>query len=261
MPDDIDTHLNTADSLFGNEDYAAAVSELFEAADLLAKEGSTLVSSVSADTFNTPVFSVVTRVFSVFENLPETAELSVLAPEIRSLLPGPSASPEEMLLAVSKIYEDAGDEPASAEPDFGIIRLLLSLLSGQQSMRGTLFSDAGMYDSAASSAAPYLALLFTLSGDTADADAKKAAETLFGPLKRLAELFYSLLTSSLTAGLLLLLIRRAIPILRPSKKAATVDAVLLAASNIPLLIAGLRAVASELSCLRQIIRGVPHGNV
>lgn len=262
MPDDIDTRLDFAAELLRKEDYAAAVLELFEAVNLLAKEGSDLVSSVSADKFQTPVFSVVTRVFSVFDDLPETAELAVLTPEIRSLLPKPSASPEEMLLSVSRIYEKAEEEnPASGEADFSLIQFLLSLLSGQQSMRDALFSDAGMYDAAASSASPYLALLFSLSGDSMETAAEKAAATLFGPLKRLAELFYSLLTSSLTAGILLLLIRRAVPIMRPSKAATAVDAAILAASNIPVLIEGLRAVAAELSCLRQTIRGAAHGNV
>ena len=44
------------------------------------------------------------------------------------------------------------------------------------------------------------------------------------------------------------------PFMRPSKKQTAVDAVMLTASNIPQIIKGLRAVAAELSALREIIK-------
>lgn len=262
MPDEAEVHLDYAAVLFQNGEYPSAVVELLEAVRLLSREGSDLISSVSAEKFQTPVFSVVRQVFSVFDSLPNAAEISSIIPEAKALLPDHTAAPSEMLAAVSGIYESAGeDAPAGDAPNPSVIQLLIALLTGQQSMRDTLFSDTGMYMSAASSAAPYLSVLFTFSGDTPDAAAEKASALLFGPLKRLAELFYSLLTSSLTAGILLLVIRRAIPVLRPTKAEAAVDAVLLAASAIPLLIEGLRAVAAELSLLRRILSRAPHGNV
>ena len=254
MPDSADERLNRADGYFREGDYDAAVSEILEAVALLSREGAVLVSSVSAEKFETPVFSVVRRVFSVFDTLPDSAELSALYPEVRALLPERTESPSEMLAAVSEIYEKAEDEQETGA-DFSLIQLLLSILSGQQSMRDMLFSETGMYVSAASAAAPYLTGLFLFSGDEGERAAEKADRMLFGPLKRLAELFYSLLTSSLTAGLLLLAIRRAIPVMRPSKASTAVEAVMLAASNIPVIISGLRSVAAELSSLRQIIRG------
>lgn len=262
MPDSVDARLDSADVFFQNRNYSAAVSELLEAVRLLSRSGAEVVSSLSSECFESPLFSVVRRVFSVFDTLPDSAELSSLMPEAASLLPEHTATPSEMLAAVSEIYEQAEEEAeaeGTADADVSLIRILLSLLSGQQSMRELLFSDTGMYVSAASAAAPYLTGFFLFSGEEAEASADKAHRMLYGPLQHLAELFYSLLTSSLTAGLLLLAVRRAIPVMRPSKKSAAVDAVMLAVSNIPLLIEGLRGVAKELSCLRAIIRENPSG--
>jgi len=256
MPDSVDARLDSADVLFQNGNYSAAASELLEAVRLLSRDGREIVSSISSEGFESPLFSAVRRVFSVFDTLPDSAELSTLMPEAAALLPERAASPSEMLVAVSEIYEKAeAEEAAAGTADFSILQVLLSLLSGQQSMRDILFSETGMYVSAASAAAPYLTGLLLFSGEEAEASAEKADRMLFGPLKRLAELFYSLLTSSLTAGLLLLAVRRAIPVMRPSKASAAAEAFMLAASNIPVLIAGLRGVAKELSALRAIIRG------
>ena len=256
MPDSVDARLDSADVLFQNGNYSAAASELLEAVRLLSRDGREIVSSISSEGFESPLFSAVRRVFSVFDTLPDSTELSVLMPEAAALLPEHAASPSEMLAAVSEIYEKAEAEAeAAGAADFRILQVLLSLLSGQQSMRDILFSETGMYVSAASAAAPYLTGLLLFSGEEAAASAEKADRMLFGPLKHLAELFYSLLTSSLTAGLLLLAVRRAIPVMRPSKASAAAEAFMLAASNIPVLIAGLRGVAKELSALRAIIRG------
>ncbi|MBQ3570783.1 MAG: hypothetical protein IJA20_08950 [Methanocorpusculum sp.] len=258
MPDSVDARLDSADIFFQNGNYSAAASELLEAVRLLSRDGKEIVSSISSEGFESPLFSAVRRVFSVFDTLPDSAELSVLMPEAAALLPEHAASPSEMLAAVSEIYEKAeaeAEEAAAGTADFSILQILLSLLSGQQSMRDILFSETGMYVSAASAAAPYLTGLLFISGGEAEASAEKADRLLFGPLKHLAELFYSLLTSSLTAGLLLLAVRRAIPVMRPSKSSAAAEVLMLAASNIPVLIAGLRGVAKELACLRAIIWG------
>ncbi len=266
MPDSADVRLDTAAGYFQEGEYAAAVSALQEAVCLLSREGAEVVSSLSAADFTSPVFLAVRRVFSVFDGLPDSAGISSLMPEAGHLLPDACASPSEMLAAVTEIYEQAEEdgEDTDAEEDtdavLSLVRILTGLLSGQQSMRELIFSEDGLYGSAALAAVPYLTGFFVFSGDDTDSSIKKADRVLFGPLKRLAELFYSLLTSSLTAGLLLLAVRRAIPVLRPSRASTAANAVYLAAVNIPVLLDGLRSVARELSLLRQIIRGEDAGD-
>lgn len=255
MPDDADVRLNQAEIYLSEGDQTKAAAELLEAVRILALEGSKLLSSVSVSEFEKPVFTILRRISAIFENLPNTTELISLVPELQKDIPDTSASPAELLEAVSGIYEkaDMNCEETNA-PSFGVIDTLIALLSGQQTLRSMIFAEGGIYTSAASAAAPYLAGAFAFAGDDFEEAVNKADGMLFGPLQRLAELFYSLLTSSLTAGLLLLLIRRAIPFMRPSKKQTAVDAVMLTASNIPQIIKGLRAVAAELSALREIIR-------
>ena len=255
MPDDADARLNRADVFFAEGDSTQAIAELLEAAAILSRDGTELFSSITASEFETPVFTVLRRITLVFDNLPDVSEVSALLPEMASDIPDTSASPSEMLSAVTGLYEKAGrEEPEGKSPNFRVISALIALLSGQQTLRDMLFAEGGMYASAADTALPYLAGVFAFRGEDFDSAAEMADSMLFGPFKRLAELFYSLLTSSLTAGLLLLVIRRAIPFMRPSKASTAVDAVMLTASAVPDLIKGLRAVAKELAVLREIIR-------
>ncbi|MBE6507434.1 MAG: hypothetical protein E7Z72_05885 [Methanocorpusculum parvum] len=254
MPDDADARLTRAAVSFSEGAYEDAVSELFEAAGLLASEGAGLIRSVSASEFENPVFTTLLRITPVFENLPESADIQRLLPGYMET-PVNADSPARMLSVVSDIYEKAEDEPDGEETDFSLLKTLLSLLLGQQTFRSLLFAEDGMYASAASSASAYLAGVFVFRGDDIDSAVEKADSMLFGPVKRLAELLYSLLTSALTAGLLLLAIRRAIPFMRPSKKQTVFDAAVLTVSQIPDIIKGLRAVAEEISVLKAIIRG------
>ena len=255
MLDDVDARLNRADVYLLEGDETKAAAELLEAVRILSSEGSELLSSVSASEFEKPVFTILRRITAIFENLPDVTELISLIPDLQKDIPDTSASPAEFITAVTCIYEKAEDESEeTSAPSFSVIETLIALLSGQQTFRSMLFAEDGLYKSAASAAAPYLAGAFAFAGDDFDDAVGKADSMLFGPLERLAELFYSLLTSSLTAGLLLLIIRRAIPFMRPSKKQTAVDAVMLTASNFPEIIKGLRAVYAELLALREIIR-------
>ena len=268
MPDDADARLNNADFFFREGDVSRAIQELAFAAETLAADGSRIFSSVSASEFENPVFTILRSITSVFENIPDMSDIQALLPELQEKLPVSSASPAEILAAVRDIYsqatgdadtgcnDDVRDSDSSSAPKPSlVIEMLIALLSGQQAFRDMLFADCGIYDSAASSAAPYLAGFFVFRGEEGEFAVHKVDSMLFGPVKRISELFYSLLTSSLTAGLLLLVIRRAIPVMQPSNAKTAVDAVILTVSNIPEMIEGLRAVAAELSALKEIIRG------
>ena len=87
MPDSVDARLDSADIFFQNGNYSAAASELLEAVRLLSHDGREIVSSISSEGFESPLFSAVRRVFSVFDTLPDSTELSVLMPEAAALLP------------------------------------------------------------------------------------------------------------------------------------------------------------------------------
>ena len=101
MPDDADVRLNQAEIYLSEGDQTKAAAELLEAVRILALEGSKLLSSVSVSEFEKPVFTILRRISAIFENLPNTTELISLVPELQKDIPDTSASPAELLEAVS----------------------------------------------------------------------------------------------------------------------------------------------------------------
>ncbi len=248
----VETHLANADFYCTKNEAAAALGEIGDAVSVLTEEGSVIFNKISADEFETPLFQFVRRITTVF--IPDVGEISAF---VSDKLPHITSAPKDIVEFTRNLFTT--DEPYEEEPTISKIEYLVSLLTGQQSMRDAIFSDDGLYHSAAGTFSPYLIGFFSITGDDFSSAEEKADSLMYGPAKRLAELFYSLLTSSLTAGLLLLFIRRLIPVFRPSKTATAVDAALLTAANLPLIIQGLRAVAKELAELRRII-SVPKRN-
>lgn len=248
----VETYLTNADLYCTNNETEAAIGEIQEAVYVLTEQGSGIFSTISADEFETPLFQFVRRITTVF--LPDIQEASAF---ISDKLPQITSAPQDILEFTRNLF--TADDTGDTEPSISRIEYLISLLTGQQSMREAIFSEDGLYHSAAKTTAPYLIGFFSFTGDDFSSAEEKADSMIYGPAKRLAELFYSLLTSSLTAGLLLLFIRRLIPVFRPSKVSTAVNAAMLTAANIPLIIAGLRAVAKELNELHRIV-SVPKRN-
>ncbi|MDO5845824.1 MAG: hypothetical protein Q4Q04_02760 [Methanocorpusculum sp.] len=257
--------LDTAESLYLDGNIDAAAHEILKAAVALSDAGVlTLeeIQPVDLAKLDGTTAKILRRLADDSGLLPDGLDaLASIEPELRTYIPESTAdlSANELVNSAKKIY--TAEPGAAAGTDYlPLIDTLASLIKGQQSVRGMIFSEDGIYDTFALTAAPYLiagAAYFAKNDDGILSSEEKITRMLDGPVKRLVMLFYSLVTSAFASGLLLLLIRRALAV-RKSRPGCIDNASFMASaaaltvSNLPMLISGLRAVSSELAELKRI---------
>lgn len=260
------TSLDTAEALYLDGKTEEAAHEILTAAAALSDAGVLTLEDirpVDLAKLDGTVAKILRRLADDSGLLPDSFDaLTSIAPELREYIPKSAndLSAKALVRAVQKTY---ADEPAeeTKQNDVSLIETLSSFITGQQNMRGMIFSEAGVYDSFALTAAPYLiagAAYLSHDENKNGSYEDKIPQMLNGPVKRLIMLFYSLMTSTFASGLLLLLIHRILAVrkARPGfvdNVSFGASAATLTVSNLPMLIDGLRAVSAELAELKNII--------
>lgn len=258
---DIEQHLNTAEELIreaealysgGNVENAAE--KLHDAADALSRAGMDLSSGIPRETLekcdSMPV-KILRRVAEEADVLPDfNAAFASYIPDMEVNLPAKNVSAKELPAALATVYSA---EPKS-EGNVSALKTLIDILTGQRRISEFIFGDSGIYSSLADTAAPYL-----ITGATyISRDPEKAAhyeesipEMLNGPVKHLAELMLSLVTSAFFAGLVILLVKRFVTHKKGNAGFAA-GMVKLVAVNFPLLVRGLREASAEIRNIKNI---------
>lgn len=249
-----DCLLDEAESLFAEGKTEDAAQFLQDAADELSKAGASICMHIPPEDLekcdSLPV-KVLRKVAEAADVLPDSLSvLKMYIPNIEVPLPDRKISPLELPGVLKGVFEA---EP-KAEGSASVLEAVIGFVTGHRSMREMIFADDGIYSSLADTAAPYLiAGASYISGD-----AEKAAgyedsipEMLNGPVKHLAELFLSLLTSAFFAGILILLVKRFVTHKKGNIGFAA-GMLSLIASNFPLLVSGLREASTELRNFKNI---------
>ena len=194
---------------------------------------------------------VVRKLAAESNLLPNTyASVNAFIPDIEASIPEGEVPPAELPAVIRVIYESEPKGEASAST----LKLLLEMLLGQRSISEFIFGENGVYSTLADVAAPYLIVGASyLAKDEAKAVAYEDSipEMLNGPVRHLAMLFLSLITSAFFAGVVILLVKRFVSHQKGNVGFAA-GMVSLIAANFPLLVTGLREASVELRNLKNI---------
>jgi len=262
------SHLKCAEELYSQGDYAGAFGEIASAINDIAKESKEFILSVVPNEIEAFILSAIRRMGEAAGAIPDLAQYAkIILPELADAIPSSLADLrledlKTFLVGLFKMAEkEANDTPSDFTPeenpeDVETFKNLIKRLDEEIQLRNMIFSSDGAYQTFCMAATPFVsgALLHLKDGDPETAS-RKAEDILQGPGRNLAILGYSFLTSEFLAGLVLLFLRRRIPIpfVRRSGIAAKVDFMRFMVPNTPLIIAGLSLVYEELKSIKEIL--------
>lgn len=271
-----ESYLDSADESFSEGDEEGALRFLEKAIDDLFFTGSKILSHISDEdiTHLDGSFSRILRgLAEKFGLLPEDyTQVFAVAPEALDVLDDEAlrvakehATVKEMSEILKNLYgSDTSpllvDTEEKERAYTSSVGTLIELIRGQRTVSDAVFSVGGPYDSLSDAAAPYLITgsAFISGDEDTEGFEKRVPKILNGPVKRLFMLLTALLTSAFMSGILLLLIKRLLA--TRSGRPGVMDDVVFAGSvarltmsNVPMFIAGARAVASEFQSFWEIV--------
>ncbi len=266
------SHLKLAEEYYAQGNYSGALAEIGLAVRDLASESRDFILSVAPTEVEKILLSMIHRVAKSVGAIPDLIEfVKKFLPDLIDFLPSSLGSLplDDLKYVLVSLFQKAEEEVKESSDEYTNeefcedktdaekLSSLINKMSEEIQLREKIFSDGGVYQSLSMAASPYVAgALLYLKDEDANSAEYQAEELLQGPGRNLAILCYSFLTSEFLAGLILLFIKRRIhlPFMGKSKISGASQMVRYIVPNIPLIIAGLKIVAEELTSIKGIIK-------